>query len=164
VKDRHHFYTTLDIANLIYYNWYMNSKWTQPANELRLIEAVKSEKSIAAVCRSLGLKDIGGNYSTIKHHIVRLNLDISHHTGQGWNKDNFKEPQPNNLRKTIRLRLIRDRGHECENCKLCWWMGQPIMLEMDHIDGNNSNNIETNLRLLCPNCHSQTSTWRNRTR
>jgi 5-methylcytosine-specific restriction endonuclease McrA len=40
------------------------------------------------------------------------------------------------------------------------WLNQPIPLELDHIDGNNQNNQLNNLRLLCPNCHAQTSNYR----
>jgi hypothetical protein len=43
-------------------------------------------------------------------------------------------------------------------------MGRPIPLEMDHIDGNNDNNVIDNLRILCSNCHAQTPTFRNRRR
>lgn len=39
-------------------------------------------------------------------------------------------------------------------------MGERITFELDHIDGNNTNNSRENLRGLCPNCHSQTKTWR----
>ncbi|MFA6159158.1 MAG: HNH endonuclease signature motif containing protein [Candidatus Paceibacterota bacterium] len=39
-------------------------------------------------------------------------------------------------------------------------MSLPLTLEIDHIDGNPENNEKENLRLLCPNCHSQTSTYR----
>lgn len=63
-----------------------------------------------------------------------------------------------------RKRLIRDRGHSCEGCGLGVWMGQPIPLEMDHIDGNSDNGACENLRLLCPNCHAQTPTYKSRNR
>lgn len=58
--------------------------------------------------------------------------------------------------------LILERGHICENCKLSEWMGIPITIELEHIDGNTNNNTRENLKLLCPNCHSQTPTWRRR--
>lgn len=49
--------------------------------------------------------------------------------------------------------LIKERSHKCECCGLTEWLGSPITLELDHIDGNNRNNVKDNLRLLCPNCH-----------
>lgn len=50
--------------------------------------------------------------------------------------------------------LLRTRPHKCESCGLATWLKGPIPLEMDHIDGDSDNNIETNLRLICPNCHA----------
>lgn len=58
--------------------------------------------------------------------------------------------------------LIEERGHQCEECKNTEWLQKPITLELDHIDGDNRNNTKENLRLLCPNCHSMTHTWRGR--
>ncbi len=52
--------------------------------------------------------------------------------------------------------------YECNECSLTEWNNKEIILELDHIDGNNRNNLPTNLRLLCPNCHSQTDTFRGR--
>lgn len=60
----------------------------------------------------------------------------------------------------IKRKLIESRGYKCEECSLTEWRGKSITLEMDHIDGDSSNNIDSNLRLLCPNCHSQTKTWK----
>ena len=42
------------------------------------------------------------------------------------------------------------------------WCGKEITLELDHINGDNRDHRVQNLRLLCPNCHSQTDTWRGR--
>lgn len=50
--------------------------------------------------------------------------------------------------------------NKCAICSLSEWRGKPLTLELDHIDGNSSNNELENLRLLCPNCHSQTETFR----
>lgn len=52
--------------------------------------------------------------------------------------------------------------NKCNSCSISTWLEQPISLELDHIDGDPSNNTIENLRLLCPNCHSQTPTFRGR--
>ncbi len=64
--------------------------------------------------------------------------------------------------KTRRQILLGMRGTQCENCGLTEWMGQPIPLEMHHIDGDTDHNAETNLQLLCPNCHAITDTHKRR--
>ena len=56
--------------------------------------------------------------------------------------------------------LIQERGHKCESCGLEEWLGKPITLELEHSDGDRKNNTRENLQLFCPNCHSQTPTWR----
>ena len=48
---------------------------------------------------------------------------------------------------------------ECSICGINTWEGRDIVLQLDHIDGNRHNNQVSNLRLLCPNCHSQTDTF-----
>lgn len=65
-------------------------------------------------------------------------------------------------RKKLRKELIEIKGYKCEICKIDKWLEQPISLELDHIDGNNKNDELTNVRLLCPNCHSQTPNFRGR--
>lgn len=56
--------------------------------------------------------------------------------------------------------LLEQREYKCEVCGLSEWMGQSIPLELDHIDGNADNNSPENLRLICPNCHAQTETYK----
>lgn len=62
--------------------------------------------------------------------------------------------------RTIKKFLIETRGYKCSKCGISEWMNESITLEMEHIDGDSSNNQLENLTLLCPNCHSQTSTFR----
>jgi 5-methylcytosine-specific restriction endonuclease McrA len=56
--------------------------------------------------------------------------------------------------------ILKEQGGKCLICGLNEWLGKSLVLELDHIDGNNNNDIRENLRLLCPNCHSQTDTWK----
>ncbi len=63
---------------------------------------------------------------------------------------------------SIKKALVQKDGYVCSLCNLTSWLNQPICLELDHIDGNHLNNQSENLRLLCPNCHSQTETFRGR--
>lgn len=61
----------------------------------------------------------------------------------------------------LKKRLIRENIFEnkCSCCGIDKWQGKEIALQLDHISGDNSDHRKENLRLLCPNCHSQTETW-----
>lgn len=66
---------------------------------------------------------------------------------------------------SIKARLIRD-GHKIDRCEVCnlspEWNGRVLSLQLDHIDGNHQNNSLENLRIICPNCHTQTDTFSSR--
>jgi len=59
-------------------------------------------------------------------------------------------------RTSLRRYLSEERGYCCEVCGLSEWQGQNITLQVDHINGDSSNDKPDNVRLICPNCHSQT--------
>ena len=64
--------------------------------------------------------------------------------------------------KTLKRYLISERTHKCEECNNSKWLNKPIPLELEHIDGNSENNNLKNLKLLCPNCHALTPTYKGR--
>lgn len=63
-------------------------------------------------------------------------------------------------RRTLHRVLCHEHGHNCAECGVGeTYNDKPLTLQVDHIDGNASNDMPSNLQLLCPNCHSQTSTF-----
>jgi hypothetical protein len=66
------------------------------------------------------------------------------------------------LSKGAVKRYLAEQVSGCWECGITEWNQKPIVLDLEHKDGNSENNAEDNLSLLCPNCHSQTSTYKNR--
>lgn len=66
--------------------------------------------------------------------------------------------------KTFKSYLINKKGHRCEMCGFSEWGGKPILLILDHIDGNSQNIALDNLRLICSNCDTLTPTYKGRNR
>ena len=66
----------------------------------------------------------------------------------------------NGVVKWMRRYIHELNNHSCTVCNLSEWNGKPITLEVDHIDGQYLNNNVDNLRSICPNCHSQTETYK----
>jgi Zn finger protein HypA/HybF involved in hydrogenase expression len=148
----------------------MNSRYTYSEQELR--EAVKTSTSVRQVLDKLNIVPAGGNYQTTNRRIQKLNIDTSHFTGQAWNKGKVIGPKKsieyylteNSHHQSFKLksRLITEglKEHKCECCGINEWNGKPAPIELDHINGNHHDNRLENLRILCPNCHAQTDTYR----
>jgi len=142
-----------------------------------LATAVATSPSVRAVLQKLALHPTGANYKAIYRHVARLGLDTSHFLGQAhlrgkqhsWGARialeailvaNSSYTNLRRLKNRLRQRgLIEDRCHECG---LTEWRGRPLALVLDHINGLNDDHRLENLRLLCPNCHSQTPTFAGR--
>ncbi|MBV9700071.1 MAG: HNH endonuclease, partial [Candidatus Eremiobacteraeota bacterium] len=52
----------------------------------------------------------------------------------------------------------------CQDCGLTEWRGRPLIIQIDHRNGVHNDHRLENLRMLCPNCHSQTDTYAARNR
>lgn len=135
--------------------------------------AVKESVSIAQVIRKLGLKESGGNYSHIKSRIEFFGIDTSHFLGQRTNSG--ENHVGGNKRKLWQEILIkRDSGRRCETrllnralidygrkykCEECdndgLWNNKKLILEVHHINKDWLDDRPQNLKLVCPNCHSQ---------
>jgi hypothetical protein len=139
-------------------------------------DAVESSRSLAEVLGKLGIRP-GGNQGRMRVRIDEMGLDTSHFVGQGWRTGTHLpvvSPKPLDeilvegryARSTsdLRKRLIAEglKDHRCEQCRLATWNDRPIPLELDHANGRRDDNRLENLRVLCPNCHAQTNTYRGR--
>ncbi len=140
-----------------------------------LEEAVINSVSFAGVLRYIGLRLAGGNQTYITKLIKEFNIDTSHFTGQAWNKGNISKQRrsaneilihdPSVERRGRSKNLTRSlieigREYKCEGCGCDGnWLNGKISLHVDHIDGDWTNHLPSNLRFLCPNCHQQTDTY-----
>ncbi|UYQ62331.1 HNH endonuclease signature motif containing protein [Streptomyces peucetius] len=148
-------------------------RWTQEV----LAPVVAASTSMCDVLRRLGLDVVGGNHTHISRRVKALGLDTSHFVPPARAGEARSRRTPQSLLSIQHpgsaRRIPSERLHGAmatlgvpERCALCGteplWQGRPLPLEVDHVDGDWRNNRLENLRLLCPNCHSATDTYRGR--
>ena len=135
--------------------------------------------SYAEGLRKAGRKQGGGAQDTLKRKIAEYEIDISHFTGQGWNghsntttktgsKEKYQLEEVFCKNSPVTQKVLRGYverhnilEYKCVNCGCDGnWQGGKISLEIDHENGDNTDNTVENLRYLCPNCHALTDTYR----
>ncbi len=145
-------------------------------SDQELIDAVKDSKSVRSVIIKLRLVPAGGNYDQVNERIKYLKVDTTHFTGKGWNVGWGFDPRPPKMAlEELLVKGVRHQSHSMKKrlfnnglkipkCELCGWNEKSvdgrIPIELDHINGDHSDNRIENLRILCPNCHSLQITHR----
>jgi len=147
--------------------------WDLPKEEFESLVA-KSE-TFTAILAHVGLRNIGHNWKTLRTRLLEDGIDFSHiGTGRTWAKGKFFRRASNEEvfvkgpgygKSHIKERIIKENllSYICANCKLePVWNGEKLVLHLDHINGDGTDDRLENLRFLCPNCHSQTKTYTGR--
>jgi len=128
------------------------------------------------VLKKLSFDPYNGNHSTLKARIKADNLDLSIFKSNYslWIKTHLQKAKvkktlceilvenSNYSRVHLKKRLINEglKSKKCDSCGIAdEWNGHPLSLQLDHINGINNDNRLENLRILCPNCHSQSLTY-----
>lgn len=139
------------------------------SNENVLRQAVASSKSLRQTLTTLKIEPSSRRYAKLKRQCALFGIPL-----------NFTNPRASIRRIPDELVFVQDSpfgrsnakelknralalGYVFDTCSLCpvsnVWNGFPLSLELDHIDGDHTNNESSNLRMLCPNCHTQTETY-----
>lgn len=146
--------------------------WRIPADEFAAI--VRNSATGREIVRHCGLMSDGGNHHTVWSRIAADGIDASHiRRGLNSRKGRSFIGNPIPLEQVLVEHSTYSRGHlkhrliksgllenKCAKCgQLPVWNGEPLVLRLDHFNGINDDNRLENLRLLCPNCDSQTDTF-----
>jgi 5-methylcytosine-specific restriction endonuclease McrA len=135
----------------------------------KIIEVCKNSLSMAIAASELGI-----HFNTLKRKAIKLGVYKPNPSGKGLKKskrDGFDKiplseilegKHPQYQSNKLRIRMISDgiKEKKCELCGIVEWNNKPISFELDHINGIRNDHRLENLRVICPNCHSQTSTYR----
>lgn len=139
------------------------------------VEIVKNSNSKKEILEKIGLRAAGGNFKTLTRRLLaeglleelqlrttKLVKDVLTKTRRNIPLDEVMVENSNYSRQNLKQRLLK-LGKLNNRCIVCGigpeWQGKPLTLQLDHINGLYNDNRIENLRIICPNCHSQTETY-----
>ena len=141
-----------------------------PEDEFR--QLIQESNSYNSVLKKIGMSHGRSSTDIIKRRCKALNISCEHfiRVGNQYSpkydlKDILIENSPYQNLSSLRDRLLKENllNYECQICgNKGEWQGQPLTLQLDHINGNHNDHRLENLRFLCPNCHTQTETYGSR--
>jgi Zn finger protein HypA/HybF involved in hydrogenase expression len=146
--------------------------WKIPKSELQ--EIVDQSVTFTNILSYFNLSNKGGNCKTLKARLSSDNIDFSHipqglNSNRGLIRGGMKAIPLEEILVVgstyhtghLKERLIKGRllEYKCNVCRLDSWRGKKLSLQLEHRNGISNDNRLENLTLLCPNCHSQTSTF-----
>lgn len=142
----------------------------------QFVNLIKNSTTISEVLFKLGYSVKGNSwgFSQVRQRMLDLNLNPTDFKGKSTLLDRTTEKRVakesilkencKHARNVLRRCIITNNliPYKCAICGATEWNGKTLSLELDHINGINNDNRLENLRFLCPNCHSQTSTYGSR--
>jgi hypothetical protein len=150
--------------------------WNIPSNQFQ--ELLDNSNSFVEILIKVGLDPYNGNHKTLNHRIKEEGFDISilqqnRKKNQEIHMKSLHKKKTYNLedvlvenssygsyklkQKLLSKNILENKCSICDNSGE--WCGKELSLQLDHINGINNDNRLENIRLLCPNCHSQTETF-----
>lgn len=127
-----------------------NSRTWSDEDKLKKSESAKKSEKLKNVL--IQLKTYNKQTENYKKNIEKIK--------KTWADKLMKEDFELLTYERLKKRVLLEQNHKCNHCGIDNWNNKPITLELEHKDGNNKNNSRDNLEAICPNCHSQTLTWR----
>jgi 5-methylcytosine-specific restriction endonuclease McrA len=151
---------------MAYYNW---------ENKEKLIEDLKASASISNFLDNQGLVASSGNYDTFKKWMKKHEINKDDYLTEPLVKEKKPKKEVKKLtleeifiensdasRDIVRKAIIKNNliQYKCSGCGNCGsWNGLDLSLQLEHKNGDSTDNRILNLEFLCPNCHTQTKTY-----
>ena len=148
----------------------MEKKWfaKDRISDEGFIKVCEESNSMAHAAAKLKM-----HFNTFKKRAIILDCYKPNQSGKGMRKkyggknitplnEILEGKHPNYQTYKLKNRLLRE-GYMINRCEVCGiedWYGNQLNMELDHIDGDRTNHKRENLRIICPNCHAQTDTYR----